>query len=104
MATQLQDYLDYLNGNVSDDDALNIQITTPSTANDNEQTATIAGRSTRLAASVEVATYTEETLDINATFDDAGNLQELSISQTSINAEYIRAEASYQDTQFFARA
>ncbi len=103
LATQLQDYLDYLNGN-SSDDGTSIQITAPTTANDNEPSTTISGRSTQLSASVEVATYTEETLDINAKFDDAGNLQELSVSKTSITAEYIRADIAYQDTQFFARA
>ena len=103
LATQLQDYLDYLNGKTSDN-GTSVQITAPTTANDNDQGTTIAGRSTQIAASVEVATYTEETLDINAKFDNAGNLQELSVSQTSITAEYVRAEASYQDTQFYARA
>jgi len=97
LADQLQGYLDYLNGNTDD-------ITVQITANDNEANTTIAGSSSKLSASIEVATYKEETLDINAKFDDAGNLTELSIDKTSVTAEYIKADLILEERQFFAQA
>jgi len=96
LADQLQNYLNYLNGNAGD---LKVQIT----ANDNQPDVSIAGESTKLSASIEIATYKEETLDINAKFDDAGNLQELSVNKTSVSAEYVRADVSFESTQFFAQ-
>lgn len=98
LADQLQDYLDYLNGNQNDDDSF-VSIT----ANDNAPDITIAGESTKLAASVTVATYKEESLDVNAKFDDNGNLQELSISKETISAEYVQADVILNQQQFFAQ-
>ncbi|GEM_PF-2828595 len=97
LAEQLQGYLDYLNGGSRD---IQVQLT----ANDNEPNVEIAGRSTRLAADITVATYNEETLDVSATFDDAGNLTELSIEKTSIRAEFVQANLILEDRQFFAVA
>lgn len=99
LADQLIGYLDYLNGN-TDNDGTSVQII----SNDNEPSVTIAGESSKLSASIEVATYKEQTLDINAKFDDAGNLQELSINASSITAEYVRAELITEQRQFFAQA
>jgi len=98
LAEQLQGYLNYLNGNREESNLVQI------IANDNESDVTISGSSSRLSASIEVATYTEETLDINATFDDAGNLTDLSVSQTTITAEHVRAELILEERQFFAQA
>lgn len=97
LADQLQNYLNYLNGESSQPNSVTI------TANDNEPSFTIAGESTKLSASVTVATYEEKTLDINAKFDDAGNLQELRIDATSITAEYVKAELITEQRQFFAQ-
>lgn len=99
LADQLIGYLDYLNGN-TDSDGTSIQIT----ANDNQPSVTIAAESSKLSASIEVATYKEQTLDINATFDGAGNLQELNINASSVTAEYVRAELITEQRQFFAQA
>jgi len=97
LAEQLQGYLDYLNGG-----SRNVEVQL--TANDNEPNVEIAGRSTRLAADITVATYNEETLEISGTIDDAGNLTELSIERTSINAEFTQASLILEDRQFFAAA
>ena len=97
LAEQLQGYLDYLNGG-----SRNVQVQL--TANDNEPNVEIAGRSTRLAADITVATYNEETLEISGTIDNAGNLTELSIERTSINAEFTQASLILEDRQFFAAA
>lgn len=97
LADQLQDYMDYLNGAGKSN---LIQIT----ANDNEPDVVIEGQSTKLAASVTAVTYKEETLDINAKFDDSGNLQELSIDKQSITAEYVKAELITEQRQFYIAA
>jgi len=97
IAKQLQDYLDYLNGRK---DEVNVQIV----PTNQEASVEIAGRSTKLSASIEVATYKEETLQITADLDDEGNLTSLSIDKTTISAEYISANISFEDTQFYARA
>ena len=97
LAEQLQGYLDYLNGG-----SRNVEVQL--TANDNEPNVEIAGRSTRLAADITVATYNEETLEISGTIDDAGNLTELSIERTSISAEFVQANLILEDRQFFASA
>ena len=96
LADQLQNYLDYLNGRGGDDGVLRI------TENDNQPDVEIAGRSTNIAASIEIATYSEETLEVQASFDDSGNLQELSIDRTIVTAEYIRADFILEDRQFYA--
>ena len=100
LADQLQNYLDYLNGTSSEPYSVSI---TP-TANDNSPDITIAGEQSKLSASITVATYEEKTLDINAKFDDAGNLQELSIDTTSITAKSVKAELITEQRQFFAQA
>lgn len=97
IAKQLQDYLDYLNGRV---DASNVQIVPAN----QDSSVEISGRSTKLSASIEVATYKEETLQITADLDEDGNLTSLSIDKTTISAEYISANISFEDTQFYARA
>ncbi len=100
LADQLRQYTDYLNGR--DNAPTNIQIT--ATTNDNEPDVTIASRSSRLAASVTVVSVQENTLDVHATFDDVGNLTELSIDRTSISAEYVRAEFITEQRSFFSQA
>ena len=97
LAEQLRQYTDYLNGR---DGTATIRIV----ANDNEPDVEIAGRSTSLSASFTQVSYTEETLDINAKFDDAGNLQELSIDKTTVSAEYTRADLILEDRQFYIAA
>ncbi len=98
LADQLQDYLDYLNGRSSTHNSIQI------TANDNRPDIEISGESTKLSASFTQVTYQEETLDINAKFDDAGNLQELSIDKTSVSAEYTRADLILEESQFYLAA
>ncbi len=100
LADQLRGYVDYLNGNSNSESGFPISIT----ANDNEPTTTIAGSSSKLSASVTAVSFKEETLDINAKFDDAGNLTELSIDKTSVTAEYIKADLILEERQFFAQA
>ncbi len=92
---QLSAYLDYLKGRNDND---NVRLT----AKNNDPAITIQGRSTNIAASVTVASYKEESLDINAKFDDAGNLQELSIDKTTVTAEYVKADLIIEDRQFYA--
>jgi K+-sensing histidine kinase KdpD len=95
LAQQLQAYTDYLYGR-SDDKNL-VRLTEP----DGEATAVVVGRSTELSASITTASVREETLDVNARFDNDGDLEELSISKTETNIEYERIEVSLRDTQFF---
>ncbi len=95
VSEKLSAYLDYLKGR-NDNNQVRL------TARNNDPAVTIQGRSTNIAASVTVASYREETLDINAKFDDAGNLQELSINKTTITAEYVQADLIVQDHQFYA--
>ncbi len=95
LANQLQNYLDYLKGRGQGGNIL----LKPA---DGNADITIQGRSTNLAASITVATYNEERLDIAATFDDAGNLTELIVNKTSISAEYVKADFILEDTQFYA--
>lgn len=92
---QIQSYTDYLFGRDRDNNSVNL------TEPNGEATAVVAGRSTELSASITTASIREETLDINARFDDDGNLEELTISKTETNIEYERIEASLRDTQFF---
>lgn len=96
LISQLQGYLNYLNGNGS---ALDVRITE---AND-EADVTIAARETNIAASIEVATYKEENIELTADFDDNGNLTSLSVSKETISAEYIKASYIVEDKQFFAQ-
>lgn len=96
LAEQLKKYLDYLKGK----DLLQNYRVLPY---DNNADVTISGRSTTLAGSVTVASYSEETLDIAATFDDDGNLTELVVDKTSVSAEYVKADIILEDTQFFAQ-
>ena len=96
LINQLQQYLDYLYGREGDP---SIQIK-PAEDRPNVE---IFGRSTTLAASVTVATYLEETVDLTANFDDNGNLSSLSISKTSIKAQYVQASYILEDTQFYTR-
>lgn len=92
----LQNYLDYLYGR---EKKVDVKIGLPE---DNPEV-TIEGRSTNLAASVTVVTYSEESLEILADFDDGGNVTGLSIAKTSIDAEYIHASYILEDTQFYAK-
>ncbi len=96
LANQLQNYLDYLNGNSQ---GLNIEITPSEGRGDIE----ILGQSTNLAASITVASYKETSIDVAAEFDDEGNLTSLAVSKTQIEAQYIQASASLEQTQFYAR-
>lgn len=94
LANQLQAYNDYLFG--GDRDNL-VRLTEPN----GQSTAVVSGRSSELAASITTASIREETLDINASFNESGDLQELSITRTETNIEYERIEVSLRDTQFF---
>lgn len=97
IAKQLQDYLDYLNGRKNSSKVQIVPV-------NQEASVEISGRSTKLSASIEVATYKEETLQITADIDDEGNLTSLSIDKTTISAEYISANISFEDFQFYARS
>lgn len=96
LATQLQQYLDYLKGR-NDNNRISL-------VPKDKPNVVIAGESTKIAASITVATYQEETLDINAKFDDDGTLRELTIDKKSISAEYIDAQFVREDFSFIAAA
>jgi hypothetical protein len=96
LANQLQNYLDYLNGKTK---ALGVQIVPVEERGDIE----IAGQSTNLAASITMANYKEISIDVSASFDDAGNLQSLSVSQSQVEAQYIQANISLEQKQFYAQ-
>jgi hypothetical protein len=95
LARQLQEYLAYLKGR---EDKPAPQLSKPEA----EASAVIQGRSTKLAASVTVAQYKEETLKITADFDDEGSLTSLTIDKREVTAEYVRADLLLEDRQFFA--
>jgi len=95
LIAQIESYTDYLFGRDRDNNT--VRLTEPN----GEATAVVAGRSTELSASITTASIREETLDINARFDDDGNLEALSISKTETNIEYERIDVSLRDTQFF---
>ena len=93
---QIRNYSDYLNGD--NNSVLSF------VANDNESRTEISGQSTKLSASVTVAEYNEETLNISGTIDDDGNLSTLTVSKETINAQYISAEITREDFSFYASA
>lgn len=95
LAKQLEAYTDYLYGRDRENNTVRLK------EPDDKATAVVAGRSTELSASITKASIQQETLDINARFDEEGNLEELSISKTETNIEYERIEVSLRDTQFF---
>lgn len=95
LTRQLQAYLDYLKGRENKPAP---QLSRP----EGEASAVIQGRSTKLAASITVAQYKEETLKIAADFDDDGNLTSLTIDKREVTAEYVRADLLLEDRQFFA--
>jgi len=95
LISQIESYTDYLFGRDSNNNS--IRLTEPN----GEATAYVAGRSTELSASITTASIREETLDINARFDDEGKLEALSISKTETSVEYERIDVSLRDTQFF---
>jgi len=97
---ELDNYLDYLNGQSPSD---TVSLTVPTTANDNEAVTEISAQSSRLSASITVAEYSEETLSISGTIDDAGNLTALSVSKESISAQYVSANITREEFSFFAR-
>ena len=91
---QIRNYSDYLNGD--NNSVLSF------VANDNESRTEISGQSTKLSASVTVAEYSEETLNISGTIDADGNLSTLTVSKETINAQYISAEITREDFSFYA--
>lgn len=93
LADQLQAYNDYLFG----DGDLLARLTEP-----NDQVDfTVEGRSSELSASITAASIREETLDVNASFNENGGLQSLSINRSETNIDYERIEVSLRDTHFF---
>ncbi len=98
VAQKLEDYLDYLKGGNSQDLP---RITAPTT-NDNDPLLTVQGRSSSVEANVTVASFSQETLKIEAEFDDDGNLTSLAVDKTTITAEYVKVDITAQDNQFFA--
>jgi len=92
----LQNYLDYLNGNNS---TISVSISPVQEQNTGTQ---IASRSTELSASITKVSYEEENLELTARFTDEGQLQELIVEKSSLKAEYLKAEISLKDTQFYA--
>lgn len=96
LAKQLQEYLNYLKGKKGQSLP---RITVPS----DDPDVVIAGRSTNLSASITVGSIKEETLEISASFDDEGNIKELSVTKTQISSQFIQAEIILEDRQFYAR-
>ena len=90
---QLQKYLDYLKG--KDNDKIRL---VPANSNREE----IAARVTSFDASITVGKITEETLEIDFTLDDAGNLKELTVSASKMTTEFVSLEFMLTDTQFYA--
>lgn len=92
---QLKEYLDYLKGHDRG------YLVTLSPRNE-ESAVEIQGRSTNISASITVASYHEETLEIAASVDDDGNISELTITKTETTSEFVQAEFILEDTQFYA--
>lgn len=97
LANQLQNYLDYLNGNARE---LGIEITPSEGRGDIE----ISGQSTDLAASITVARYKETSIDVMAQYNDEGDLQSLSVQKSSMSTQYVKVSAIMENSQFSLRA
>lgn len=91
---QLQRYLDYLRG----DDSENKVTLTPS----NDRAEAIAARATSFEANITAGKITETNLEVDFTLDDEGNLTELSVKASQTTTEFVKAEFTLSDTQFFA--
>ena len=91
----LQRYLDYLKGGNEDEKSVRIK---PADGNSE----TLAARATSFEASITAGTIVEETLDIDFTLDDSGNLTELTVTASKTTTEFVSAEFTLSDTQFFA--
>lgn len=92
---QLQRYLDHLKGN---NQASNNVRLAPANGNREE----IAARVTSFDASITAGTITEETLEIDFTLDDVGNLKELTVSVSKTTTKFVSLEFMLTDTQFYA--
>ena len=92
---QLQKYLDHLKGNNKAGN--NVRLVP---ANNNREE--VATRVTSFDASITAGTITEETLEIDFTLDDDGNLKELTVSASKTTTEFVSAEFTLSDTQFYA--
>ena len=91
----LDSYLSYLKGD-SESELPKIGEVT------GEPTAVITGRSTNLSASITAGRIREETLEVAADIDDEGNVNSLTITKTETTVEFVRAELTLEDTQFYA--
>lgn len=91
---QLQQYLDYLR---SDDGQTSVTITQA----DNRPEA-IAARATTVQASITAGRITESNLDIDFTLNDAGELTDLTVKASQTTTEFVRAEYTLSDVQFYA--
>lgn len=98
IAAQLEEYLNYLQGKSSDLITVTIE---PVSA---DPDVVISGQSTTLAASITTGTITEKTLELSAEFDDEGNLEDLTITQTRTDIEFMQASFSYENMSFYAAA
>lgn len=91
---QLQRYLDYLR---SDDSETSVTLQPA----DNRSEA-IAARATTVEASITAGKITETNIDIDFTLNDEGKLTELTVKASQTTTEFVRAEYSLSDTQFYA--
>lgn len=91
---QLQRYLDYLRG---EDNQTSVTII----SKDNRPEA-IAARATTVEASITAGKITETNIDIDFSLNDDGQLTELTVKASQTTTEFIRAEYSLNDTQFYA--
>jgi len=91
---QLQRYLDYLRG---EDNQTSVTIT----SRDNRPEA-IAARATTVEASITAGKINKTNIDIDFTLNDDGELNELTVKASQTTTEFIRAEYSLNDTQFYA--
>ncbi len=94
---QLQRYLDYLKNDSEEEGRVRLI-----PAQDKNHQEEIAARATSFEASITAGTIIEETLDIDFTLDDEGKLTELTISASKTTTEFVRAEYTLSDTQFYA--
>lgn len=91
----LQRYLDYLKGENEEDQRVRIK---PADG----RSEAIAARATSFEANITAGTIVEESLDIDFTLDDNGNLTELTVTASKTTTEFVSAEFTLSDTQFFA--
>lgn len=91
---KLEKYLDYLKGNNQNKRDVRLIL-------QNRNDEQISARVTSFDASITAGKITGETLEIDFTLNDIGNLTDLTIGTSKTTTEFVSSERTLSDTQFY---